>query len=439
VNEGRRVRFIAAAALVAFGALIVILHVADYQRVSPSDELQHFDYMVRVVRDHEVVHRGDVFTQEALRTEACRGVDYDFPAPACRAGAYDPRQFQEGGYNTAYIHGPAYYAISGGIAAALSGAVGSDSIFTTGRLAGVLWLGAALVLMWLCMGEFGAGWPMRVVTLLLVITAPLVMEATSTINPDATALLAGAAVLYVVLRVERGARWWPAGLVAVGAVLLKSTNLVAVGLGVLFLIIRHVQKGRAEAWGLRDRAAVWRTVLVVGVMGAGTAAVGAVWAGYSSSTARVPAMTIPMVKRYHTESIGLRQVLRNVPTGITPLDTPYVPSEVKALWVEPAAQLVDRLFLVGLAVAALLGAPGSRQRALAMATLVTLALVGPLMVVVNFLFQGTYVDIPRRYGLSLVPALAVALPALLANRRVFQAVAASATLVSLGTVLALIR
>ncbi len=438
MNAGRR-GVVAGAAVVLFGALIVILHVADYTRVSPSDELQHYDYMVRVVRDQEVVHRGDRFTQEALRAEACQRLDAEFTPPPCRPGRYDPTTFQEGGFNTAYIHGPAYYAVSGTLAAGLSAAVGSDSLFTTGRLTGVLWLGAALVLIWLCMAELGIGWPVRTVVLSLVVTAPLVMEATSTINPDATALLAGAAVLYTVLRVEGGSRWWPAGLVAAAAVALKSTNLIAVGLGVLYLLVRHLQKGRIEAWGLRDRVAVRRSVLAIAVMVVGVTAVGAVWAAYSSASARVPASSIPMVRRFDADSIGLEELLANVPAGLTPLGDPYVPLEVKALWVEPVARLVDRLFLVGLGATALLGAPGSRPRALALATLVALALVGPIFVIVNFVFQGTYVEIPRRYGLSVVPALAVLLPGVLASRRVFQTIGAGTALVSLATVWALAR
>ncbi len=437
--DERRHGVFAGAAVVLFGALIVILHVIDYTRVSPLDELQHYDYMIRVVRDQEVVLRGDQFTQEAVRTEACEGLDAEFQPPPCRPGHYDPPTFQEGGFNTAYIHNPAYYAVSGAIAAGMSGAVGSDSLFTTGRLTGALWLAAGLVLIWLCMAELVVPLAIRLVILALVITAPLVIEASSVITPDATALLAGAAVLHAVLRIDRGARWWPAGLVAIGAVALKSTNVLAVVLGIVYLGMRHLQLGREARWGLRDRTAIRRSVLAIAAMVGGALIVGAAWGVYSSSRARVPTLDIPMARRFHTESIGIDEFLRNVPAGITPLDAPYVPSEMKAPWVEPFALLVDRFFLVGLASAALLGVPGSRQRGLAMATFVTLALMGPIFVIVNFVFQGTYVGIPHRYGLSLVPALVVSAVALLANRRVFQAVAVIAGLVSVATVLALVR
>jgi hypothetical protein len=426
------------AGVLVFGALIVVLHVDDYTRVSPTEELQHYDYVVRVVRDHELVRRGDHFVEESLETEACQGLDADFPIPRCGKEHYRASDFQEGGYNTAYIHQPVYYAVTGFLADAMSGIVGSDSLFTTGRLVGVLWMGGALALSWLAMAELGIAWERRIAPLVLLACAPTVMEATATINPDATAMLAGAAVLLAVLRWERGGRWWPAALAATLAVAFKSTNILGLGLGLLYVIVRHLQQGRDTRWGTADRDALRRSLWVVGGMLAGAGAIALVWVAYSSSVALVPTLEIPMAARYHVDSITLSDVLRNLTTGFTPIDGPYIPSELRTVWIAPIATLVDRLFLVGIAVAAYAAPVRSRIRALAIATLGACLLVGPVFVVANFVLQGTYVDIPRRYGLALMPALAVGVTSLLTEKRLQWVATAGSVLVGLATLSALI-
>ena len=427
--------------LVAFGGVLVGLHVRDYTRVSPSDELQHLDYLNRVVRENEMVRRGDLFHDEALRTQACQGLDAEFTDPPCGLDDYDPRTFQEGGFNTAYINPPIYYGLSGYTASALSAVTGSDSLFTTGRLTGILWLGAALVLLWLAMAELAISWQVRVPILLLTMTAPTVLEAVATINPDSTALFAGASVLLAILRWERTGRWWWPALAAVLALMLKSTNIIAVGLGILYLAIRHAQTRRPVADGeppdpaSDEPRAGWRPFLRVTLsMAGGVAVVAFVWLVIGSAIARVPSGDIPMQARFHVDSIGAAEFLTNSVTGFTPLNTPYVPVELATAWISPVAVLVDRLFLVGLGVAAFAAGAGSRLRAMALATLMALALVGPGFVVVNFfLTDGMYVEIPRRYGLSAVPGMAIALAVVLRDRRALAVVSGGAGLIAVAT------
>jgi hypothetical protein len=431
----RRASLLAGIAVTAFACLIVVLHVSDYTKMSPYDELQHYDYLVRVMHDGDIVRRGDHFGQEALRTEACQGLDVPgYAIPPCGRITYEPTDFQERGINTAYIHPPVYYAISGSIAAGLSWIVGSDSLFTTGRLSGVVWMAGAMILTWLAMAELGITWTKRTVALLFVATAPVVMETTATINPDATALFAGAAVLFAVLRWERGGRWWPAALTAAFAVALKSTNIVALGLGVLYLLIRQVQQGRETRWGTVDRAALRRILLVLASMVAGAGVVALVWVAYSASVARVPTLEIPMAAQFHVDSLSIRQLLSNLDSGITALNTPYVPAEVHTAWIDQISILVDRFFLVGVGIAAFASPVGSRMRALGIAAIVACFAVGPTFVLANFVLQGTYVGIPRRYGLSIVPALAVALTVVLSHRRVLQLAGVVVAGISLATV-----
>jgi hypothetical protein len=408
--------------------LIVALHVRDYTRVSPSDELQHYDYVVRVVRDHEVVRRGDQFTQEAMHTEACDGLDAEYRPPPCRPLPYQPPQFQEGGYNTAFIHGPVYYVVTGALAAVMSGIASTHNLFTTARLAGAFWLGLAVWLLWLAMGELKVDPMRRAVVLVLVITAPAVMESNAVITTDATALLAGAAVLYAVLRFERGASAWPAALAAMLAVALKSTNVMAVGVAVLYLLVRWMQ----------DRGPLQRRAIAVGAMSAGAVVVAGAWAVYSSAAARVPLLTIPMERRFHVASLGVREFGRNLAAGFTPMTPWHIPVEIRAFWMPSVAQLVDHLFLAGLVAAAVFGLARSRERALAVAVLISLLLAGPVFVLVNYVGTSTYVDIPHRYALSVLPAIAAVVPVLLADRRTMQLVGGGAAVVGVLTLTALV-
>lgn len=438
---------LAIALIVAFGVVLVGLHVRDYTRLSPIDELQHLDYVNRVVREGEVVRRGDHFRQDAMRTEACQGLDATFPVPPCGLDRYDPATFQEEGFNTAYINPPVYYAISGYTALGISTVIGSDSLFTAGRFTGAFWLGAALLLLWLAMSELRIHWRVRVPILVLLMTAPTVLEAVATINPDATALFAGAAVLLAVLRWERTGRvGWPA-LASAVALMLKSTNILAVGMGLIYILIRYLQRSRAAGEGdamddagpAEPRPSLPPILGVSAAMVAAVATVSVVWLVIGSAIARVPIGEIPMQARFHVDSIGITAFLSNLTTGFTPLDSPYIPAELMTAWISPTSVIVDRLFLVGLGTAAFTARPGSQLRAIALASLIALALVGPGFVLVNYLLiDGVYVTIPRRYGVSVMPGVAIALSVLLRDRRILAAVSGFAMVLALLTARALL-
>lgn len=440
--SARAPRLMLAVLLVLAGTLVG-LHVRDYSRVSPLDELQHLDYLNRVVRDGEIVREGDLFGEEALRTEACQGLDSDHPIPPCGLRQYDPEDFQEDGFNSAYINPPTYYGASGAIAWVLSEASGSDSLFTTGRLSGALWLMVAVALIWVAMGDLAIAWPARVPAVLLVMTAPAVLHANATINPDATSLMAGSAVLLAVLRWERGGSWyWPAVAAAV-ALALKSTNLVGIGLAAMYVVIRYVQRrGESSSASATEEAPATTfgaVARVVGTMALGVGLVTGGWLVVKSQAAHEGEGISPMKERFHVESIGFEAFAVNAPTGFTPLQGPHIPKEIRTAWIGPAARFVDRLFLGGLLVTGLTAAPRSRLRGLALATLLAMAAVGPMFVLVNFVaLDGAYVEIPGRYGLSAVPALAVSLAALLMRPRARVLVGAGAAMITLATIRALV-
>ena len=89
----------------------------------------------------DLVRRGDLFGEEAMREEACRGVDAAFLPPPCDARTLRPQEFQEGGFNPAYIHSPGYYVVAGFGGRLVDRVPGVSSPVVGARLMGALWLG----------------------------------------------------------------------------------------------------------------------------------------------------------------------------------------------------------------------------------------------------------------------------------------------------------
>ena len=118
-----------------------------------------------------------------------------------------------------------------------------------------------------------------------------------------------------------------------------------------------------------------------------------------------------MAVRFHVDSITLDQVIDSVPTGLSPLRDPYLPAMIDGHLLRVAVSLTDTLFVAGLVAALLMSAAGSRQRALAGATLVCLVALGPFFVILDFYATHGYFPVPARYGLVLVPFMAAAVAA----------------------------
>ena len=155
--------------------------------------------------------------------------------------------------NTADIHSPAYYFLTAALSAPLR-VLGAEFI-DAGRLAGAAWLAAGLILVWVLAGELDAFGAARWGACLVAAGSVNVLEASATINVDATALVAGGAVALAVLRVE-DSRWpiWVAPLAGSAAGLLKVHHLPGSLLAGGYAGLR----GRASCWvGWRWRGR-WR-------------------------------------------------------------------------------------------------------------------------------------------------------------------------------------
>lgn len=419
--------------VIAVSWVAVAAMAAGFEEYSPIDEIQHADYVRRIL-DGEVVASGDTFTFESMADIACRNVAPPFNEdfPACNLATYDPADFPHEGRNTAVIHPPTYYAVVGWVGQAAAGVLDVDPVLTGARLASGLFLTVGIVLLWWLLSEFGISVLVRTGVTLAIALTPLVLFQSATINPDSTAVAAGAGVLLaVVLAERRRCGLWVPALAAAGAIALKSTNVVALVVALGYLGVRW--------WQQRDdrevaRRLVWAAVWTV--VGAGVVALA--FSVYQRSIATVPLADLPLMQGMRASAFPWDVLTASI--TVTPTGTSWNPAQL-ARPINNLIMAVSAVGLAGLGVAAVaLSAKGSRVRAVAVAALVAVVATGPLFDVANYVLTTTTTPIPARYGLAAVPALALAAAWVLDGRRVGRWTAAgvggATALTSLAGVLA---
>ncbi|MGH2692272.1 MAG: hypothetical protein ACRDHM_07180, partial [Actinomycetota bacterium] len=242
--------FLPALLIFAAVSVLVVAHAAAYRPLSPFDEGVHFDYVIKASRG-EIVNRGEKLGQEAMREIACRGMDLKgLLLPPCDAPRFEPEAFPGEGFSSAEIHPPVYYGITGLLARGLVDARIAPDMFAAARLAGILWLGLGLLIIWYTGKEFGVATAPLAVVVAAVAATPTLLHASATVTNDITGVVAGGLLVWVTLRWERGSSpLWLLGVVAFLALALKTTNGLAVGLCALYLLLR----GRPPDESIRAR------------------------------------------------------------------------------------------------------------------------------------------------------------------------------------------
>lgn len=392
----------------------VVAHVAVYTKLSPIDELQHIDYLLR---SPELVVVGDLVQEEAMRSEACRGIDADFTPPPCESTDLRPEQFQELGFNTAAIHPPTYYSLTALFAVPLVPLASLDEV-TAGRLVGAFWLGLGLLLTWV------AGRRLKIdplplsASLLLVGLMPVAVYSSSIVNPDAMSLPVGAACLLLVLEAEKRTGPWNWLLLAgsaLVAVMVKTQNFIIIVCLGLYLLIRAWSSRRwqeseqSSAVEHRPGMSFVRLALGLGVL---TIFLVLAWLRTVSTFARVPAADIPMNTRFEPkDGLPLTRLAESIGVFFPPSDT-YLSPFLTSAGVKAGIVLTGFVLVAGcVGVGWFLNDIRPELRALGRAVTVTAVLGAPLMVLANYLLLSADYSIPPRYGSTLVPAMAVCLAA----------------------------
>jgi hypothetical protein len=434
---GDRTGLVALASLLLVVAAVLTLHVRKYDQLSPIDELHHVDYLVKAAHG-QLLRRGDLIGAETRREGACRGVDAPgLPPPDCG----DESWLAGREFNSEEIQPPAYYFLSGWTARLLRPVLGIPSLVTAGRMVGVLWLSAAVLVLWGAMAMLGVPILVRWAVGALIATTPVVLHASATITDDAAGLFAGGAVLLAALAWEK--RRVPGVVVlaaTVVAVSLRLTNMVGAGAVVLYLVLRAFSSPGEDDATVAPVAPSRRTRLLMA--GGATAAVlltGVAWVTLNSAVARVGPLANPNTFNQHVTSLSRDAVLGQLGAAVTPVrDPPLVPF-LRNDVVRTLVTLTDWLLLGGAIGLAVLSTRGSRAEALGVSAIVCVAATGPVLTITNYVFQGSYFGIPARYGISLLPVLGVSLALSLQKRWTQVALASLAGASVLVTLVAELR
>ncbi len=397
--------------------LIVALHVHTYTTTSPIDELSHIDTLIKTSR-FEVVEEDERVGQEAMREEACRGLDRGEPVPPCDTPTFNPQEFHDYGVNIISTRFPVYHLLTGIPARVMTWAPGVDSIVGPARLLGGVWLGAGLFLAWLIMRELRVPVRTRALVLPLLATTPVVLHAHSIVNSDATLMFSGAAVIYLTLRFERGTT--PAWFVLVASglgLLLEPTTLLAVTLCGLYLLGRGIaRRGAPEpADDPPSGRPAWESSLV----GGATLAMGVVvfvalpvvhQAVIGTATVPSDPVTQAEADAQHQApevsygSVPAGRILGEIAGLVTPVKRPYVPAFLAGDGAGLLVSISDWLLLGAVLGVAALGARRSRAEAMAVAALVVMLGAGPLHALWNAR-RDVFFAIPTRFGLPILPLL----------------------------------
>jgi hypothetical protein len=375
-----------------------LFHVSKVATISPIDEMMHIDYFIRA-SGPAWQRTSDVFSQEALDEIACRGHPTD-TLPACGERPYPPDQFYWEGRNVASTHSPWYYLVTGVMSRPLAAALPGDSLVTWGRALGSAWLLVGLGLLFASGRRLGLQ-PWAIVPgLALIALSPAVQHAATTINPDATAILAGGLLTLVVVRTHQGSMpmWAPIPATFV-CVSLDPGNILAVIAASLWLL--------ASAPSSSLRRVSWCLVgMALGVVLAMAAQRGLLIALDARDFAGSPQDRVFTVDGLPGPLVWGEATL----LAMMPPTRGYVFPALSTPAHTVAMAVALLVTIAGVVAAPFRDVLPERRRASA-AGLATLLLAGPLLVALNYIQLSWYFPIPARYGLSVMPFVSVAIGA----------------------------
>jgi hypothetical protein len=399
---------VAALLLGAVSILIVSLHVAQYTKLSPIDELQHIDYLYK---SPQIVAPADKVGNDALRQEACRGVDapgFVVPAACSRTATYDPSAFQERGYNTAAGYTPLYYSITHAAALAISALTPASDLVTSARLAGALWLWAGLLLTFFAGRRLGVPRLPLMGLLILVAITPALLYASATVTPDASNFTSGALMLWLTIWWEQQPRGqtWVLALGALCVACLKMTNVVVICACAGYLLLRWwQQRQRRDRLGARGRLRDYPTAALLVVPAAVVPSFA--WTLFVSTLPQPDPADLPdLATRFTVDAFPVNGLLESLLAFVNPLSNPTVVVGSPQL-VSLVVTLTSYILVPGLVGAALFVSGRPRVVALGRAWVVSAIACCAGLIVLGYVLQSAYWPTPPRYSLSLVAGMCV--------------------------------
>lgn len=400
-------RFWAVALLVIVGFSATAINVAvNGPSFSPYDEWVYYDYITKVPTEG-FVRQGEAIGAPALEAMACDGDTFGPRGEPCTGpnGTYDrPSLYPQQGLTTADLYTPAYFAPTWAAAKVIQFATGM-SLLTAARLVGSLWLVAGLIMLYLLCREFKLS---KVLTLGLglgVIGQIWAHYAFSYISTDAPSLVAGSTIAFLgarFVKTGRYAGWLVAASIA--GTLLKVTNIFAVGVVVVTLVIYAIVRRRAQ---IDADIPSSRKMITWAVIAAGSSALAQlVWLVIRRAT-RVGNGPDQGV----SADVTLHGLAANVFTFFFPRDGISGTSPLPILYTAPFVIIV----IAGIFGWFINTRGWSLDRAWSIATAAAFTLFAPLLAVTMQIVLGTGAPVSPRYGEPLAPMSLVAVGMVVRN------------------------
>lgn len=197
-SDSRKSRTILGLIYLAVAAAIVIPVVfGGGQAMSRIDEPTHADLAYQIAHGH-IPAKGDVIAPEIREIWACMGQER-YKLPACGDPVWTWRfPYEADQYN--FSHPPLYYAAVGVPARAVA-AITPLNFVEAARLTGILWLAAGMFVLYVALRRWKVDPAIAMVAPLILVSFPRVLHASTTVNPDAAAPLAGALALWLAARI----------------------------------------------------------------------------------------------------------------------------------------------------------------------------------------------------------------------------------------------
>lgn len=371
--------------------------------MSERDEWGFLDFIYKVYAQG-IVREGEVYGAEALRQMACHGIiPHGLLGAPCAAGALDPALFPYSGLNSAAAYPPFQFWLTrvvGDVIALIPGVTPLDGY----RLVGTLWLIAGLIVLYRLARALRLGGGPFVAVSLVFIASPLAYWSFSYVSTDAAVWFFGSLILLLAVRFAQGrGSWWPLVVVGIVATLIKVTAVLALGLVLIYLVIRYIR-------GRRRGAAVSSSLI---------------WA---PATALVAALAVQLA--WMRIQPLLRVSERSVEQGISfDLTIPALLQQFSNFLQHTLGTGVDSpvvqtyLYLplgwvpiIGVVASIMLLRRSSRDVALTIAVAVSAVIAAPTMAIVFQLVSGDYFAIPSRYGIVLLPGMLLMAMQIMKNR-----------------------
>jgi len=425
--------------IVVISLVLTGLHIRAYPTLSPIDELQHIDYMIRA-GEFDIPRRNERVGSEAMEEAACRNVDApQYVGPPCGLDEYDPENFQERGFNTSAGQFPPYYVVTGAVANVLTtvGVVGSK--VTAGRMLGALWAAGAWIVAWYSMSLFGIRRLLRGIVVGGLMTTPLVIfHAGATINADVSLMLTGALVVLATVQHQRGRlRWWWLAPIYVGAFFVEATNILAIAVCVTYLVIGSLTD-RSASWPVRLAPLLAYPALYLLRVEIGPRVQDTLFPAASVTNASDLEVSAPMFEVNRTEGVSWSRVWEQFGATFSPLRNPYVSPPLRSDATVLGLQLSNWLAIALVFAAAFLVVGASRLSWWARVLMLSLLAAGPFYTFYYAYFNNSDFAAPARFALPLLPLMALVMAAALRTRAATWAAGGVFGFVALSSVVQLV-